>query len=621
MPVQLSVNQVRKEIYLAAGGTRVEQATQSSHLLLGRIFHESFEKLFGMDRRLHWVSVIGSSDPKIKDWQKKLEEHVYKRLIGPRLGREQVHLHDMSEQVVAFWQASKSMCRWIVELLWRARREPATGADTRIKLLMRSEEPFSLEFQEEGWIDSVILTDIADLVLNIPGKQHWCIVELKLGQPCPEADLAQVCLYHQILSSFQPGSAGALALVEFKPHKEEHLFDAVEVKNAQKRLINLIGRLAGVTPGNKGTSGRPRTGFFKIKDRQKCFEQGKRLVSIFRKCVGAISLAGDPVAGPAFIRYPIKLGKGVKLKATQGVAREVQQVLNLSTPPYVHMSEGSVVVDIQRSDREVVYFSQIRDQLPESAQAAGCSKVILGVDVYNQLRFADLSDPLNAHMLVAGTAGSGKSEWLRAVLAGFLLTNTPDTLRLVLIDPKRNAFNELKGSSFLLSPNTLVYPDELSAADVLSKLAEEMDRRYRILQNDGVDTLDALAQKNGKKIPRIVCMCDEYFDLINQTSGSRKALAAQIFRLGTKSRAAGIHLIIATQQPSRQVIKGALDANIPARVGFKMDKTVESNMLLNQKGAENLLGRGDLLFKDIGQPIRLQAPYLVPEQRIELFQS
>ena len=621
MPVQLSVNQVRKEIYLAAGGTRVEQATQSSHLLLGRIFHESFEKLFGMDRRLHWLSVIGSSDPKIKDWQKKLEEHVYKRLIGPRLGREQVHLHDMSEQVVAFWQASKSMCRWIVELLWRARREPATGADTRIKLLMRSEEPFSLEFQEEGWIDSVILTDIADLVLNIPGKQHWCIVELKLGQSCPEADLAQVCLYHQILSSFQPGSAGALALVEFKPHKEEHLFDAVEVKNAQKRLINLIGRLASVTPGNKGTIGRPRTGFFKIKDRQKCFEQGKRLVSIFRKCVGAISLAGDPVAGPAFIRYPIKLGKGVKLKATQGVAREVQQVLNLSTPPYVHMSEGSVVVDIQRSDREIVYFSQIRDQLPESAQAAGCSKVILGVDVYNQLRFADLSDPLNAHMLVAGTAGSGKSEWLRAVLAGFLLTNTPDTLRLVLIDPKRNAFNELKGSSFLLSPNTLVYPDELSAADVLSKLAEEMDRRYRILQNDGVDTLDALAQKNGKKIPRIVCMCDEYFDLINQTSGSRKALAAQIFRLGTKSRAAGIHLIIATQQPSRQVIKGALDANIPARVGFKMDKTIESNMLLNQKGAENLLGRGDLLFKDIGQPIRLQAPYLVPEQRIELFQS
>jgi DNA segregation ATPase FtsK/SpoIIIE-like protein len=285
------------------------------------------------------------------------------------------------------------------------------------------------------------------------------------------------------------------------------------------------------------------------------------------------------------------------------------------------MSEDSVVVDIQRSDPEIVYFSQIRDQLPESAKAEGCSKVILGIDVYNQLQFADLSDPLNAHMLVAGKAGSGKSEWLRAVLAGFLLTNTPDNLRLVLIDPKRNAFNELKGSPFLLTPHALIYPDEMSAANVLSKLAKEMDRRHRILQNAGVDTLDTLSQKKGKKIPRIVCMCDEYFDLINQTSGSRKSLEAQIFRLGTKSRTAGIHLIIATQQPSRQVIKGALDANIPARVGFKMDKAIESNMLLNQKGAENLLGLGDLLFKDIGQPIRLQAPYLVPEQRIELFQK
>jgi len=162
MPVQLSVNQLRKEIYLAAGSTRVGQAPQSSHLLLEQIFHESFEKLFGMDRRLHWLSVIGSSNPKIKDWQKKLEEHVYKRLIGPRLGIERAHLHEMTEQVVAFWQASQSMCRWLVELLWRSRREPGTGADTRIKVLMRSQEPLSLEFQEEDWIDSVILTDIAN---------------------------------------------------------------------------------------------------------------------------------------------------------------------------------------------------------------------------------------------------------------------------------------------------------------------------------------------------------------------------------------------------------------------------------------------------------------------------
>jgi hypothetical protein len=621
MSIQLSISEVRKELYLAAGGPEVEQAIQPSNLLLGRIFQESFAKLFGNDRRLNWRSAIGGTVPQKKEWQRKLEEHVFKRLIGPRIGREQAHLHERTEQVVAFWQAARSLCHWLVAHLWRARRQLASRADIRFKLLVPSEEPLSLEFKEEGWADSVILTGIADLVLSIPGKKHWCIVELKLGPSCPEADMAQICLYHQILSAHYPGSAEALVLVEFKPHKEEHLFDAVEVKIAQKRFTDTIGRIAGVTPGDKRMKGQRKTGVLKKEDRQKCFEQGQQFVSIFREYGTLISLAGDPLSGPTFFRYPIKLGQGVNLKKTQEVARKVQYRLHLSTPPYVHMSEGSVVVDIERPDQHIVYFSAIRDQLPDREEVTGCAKVLLGIDLYNQSRFADLSDPLNAHILVAGTAGSGKSEWLRSVLAGLILTNTPDTLRLVLIDPKRSAFNELKGSSFLLSSNALVYPDEQSTTGILLKLVEEMVRRYRILQNAGVDTLDALAQKKGKKIPRIVCMCDEYLDLINQTSGSRKALEAQIFRLGAKSRAAGIHLIIATQQPSRQVIKGALDANIPARVGFKMDRAIESNMLLNQKGAENLLGRGDLLFKDIGQPIRLQAPYLVPEQRIELFQS
>ncbi|UCH20765.1 MAG: DNA translocase FtsK [Deltaproteobacteria bacterium] len=621
MTVQLSVSQVRKEIYLAAGSPGIEEANQPSTLLLGRMFHESFASLFGYDRRLQWQPVIINADPKIKEWQKNLEDHVYKRLIGPRLGREQAHLHNQTELVVAFWQAAKSMCHWIVELLWRSRRELARGVDPRIKLLTRSQEPLSLEFKEEGWTDAVTLTGIADLVLSVPGRRHWSLVELKLGQTCPEADLTQVCLYHQILSSLHPDTTDALALVEFKPHREEHLFDAVEVKNAQKRLVDLIGRLAGVTSGKKRIREQRKAAFYKEHDPQKCFEQGRQLVSIFREYGTPISLAGDPVSGPSFIRYPVKIGKGLKLGATQGIAHEVQHRMHLSAPPYVHMSEGSGVVDIQRSDRQIVYFSQIHDQLPEADSEVGCSQVLLGIDLYNRLRFADLSDQRNAHILAAGKAGSGKSEWLRSVLAGFIVTNTPDTLRLVLIDPKRNVFNELKGSSFLLSSNTLVYPDEQPAVEVLSRLADEMDRRYRILQNAGVDTRDALIKKFKRTMPRIVCMCDEYFDLINQAPATRKALEYQIFRLGTKSRAVGIHLIIATRQPSRQVIMGALNTNIPARVGFKMGKAVESNMLLNQKGAEYLLDRGDLLFKDIGEPIRLQAPYIVPEQRIKLYQT
>ena len=622
MSVQLSVSQVRKELLRGAGAGSEGEARPST-LLLGRMFHETFAQLFGDDKRLHWRSVIDDADLSEREWRRALEEHLYKNLIGPRLGRELAHLQETSEQVVAFWQAAKGMCSWVVNLLWTARELVASGKGVKVNLLVSPEEPLSLEIVERGWTDSVVLTGIADLVLRIPGKPYWCIVELKLGRACPEADLAQVCLYHQILSSLNTDASGVLALVSFRPTKEERLFKAAEIGGAQKRLKGLIGRLAGVLPGEDKKTARKtkrtQPAPLQKEELEKYFEQAKQLVSIAKEYGKEISLKGDPVSGPTFIRYPIKLGKGVKLKAVQSLAQEIQHRLHLTAPPYIHLSEGIVVIDIQRSDRKTVLFSQIRDQLPKADPKLGCSQVLLGVDLNNELRFADLFEPDNVHILVAGTTGSGKSEWLRSVLGGLILTNTPNTLRLVLIDPKRNAFSELKGSPFLLDSDALVYPDEQLAAAVLARLADEMDGRYKLLQDAGVDTRDQFVMKTGKIMPRILCVCDEYFDLISRGEKERKELEAQIFRLGAKARTAGIHLIIATQQPSRQTIKGALDANIPARVALKMSKAIESNMLISQNGAENLLGSGDLLFKDIGDPIRLQSPYLPPKERKELF--
>ncbi len=619
MPVQLSLSQINQAIFREAGGKRAESESQSSARLLSRIFHESFIRLFANDHKLNWRSVIENAEPKLEEWQRLLQEHTYKRLIGPRLGREQAYLHHSTEQVVAFWQAARFMCHWIADLLWRGRRAAKHRTDPQINLLMSSEEPLTHSFCEEGWTDSVTLTGIADLVLRIPGKPHWCIVKLTLGQPCPEADLAQVCLYHQILSSLDPSIAETLALIEFKPHRQERLFDAVEIKDAQKQLLNVIGQMAGVLPGKKRSEVDQETSVLQRADLEKHHEHSEQLILILKEYDKEMSLDGLPVLGPAFFRYPIKPGKNVRLGDLQKVAQKVQRRLHLSAQPYIHLSEGGMVIDIQRSDRKYVYFSEIRHQLPKLDPIVGCSLVPLGIDLNGRLKFADLSDPLNVHILAAGSAGSGKNEWLRAVLAGLILTNSPETLRLVLIDLRRNVFNELKESSFLLSRKALVYPDEQSAAQVLKNLADEMDERYRIFHHAAVDTRDQFARTFRKGMPRIVCMCDEYFDLINREKSERKSLEAQILRLGAKARAAGIHLVIATQQPCRQTIKGVLDAIIPARVGLKMSRAIESNMLLNQKGAEALLGQGDLLFKDIGDPIRLQAPYLLPEERITFF--
>jgi DNA segregation ATPase FtsK/SpoIIIE-like protein len=280
--------------------------------------------------------------------------------------------------------------------------------------------------------------------------------------------------------------------------------------------------------------------------------------------------------------------------------------------------EGShVLIDLQRPDRQVVQFEQFRDQLPARDPVLGSSKVPIGVDMNGTLRFADFAQPEHSHLLVAGTTGSGKSEWLRTMLAGLLVSNTPETLRLVLIDPKRNAFTALQSSPFLLRP--IVYPDSEPVSKVLESLAEEMDRRYRLLAESGSDNLAEHVRRTSRSLPRIICVCDEYADVLRRDRDEKKAIEQQINRLGSKARAAGIHLTLATQQPSRETIKGALDANIPARVGLKTNSYIESKMLLATTGAEHLLGHGDLLFKNIGDPVRLQGAYLSPEVREKLF--
>jgi DNA segregation ATPase FtsK/SpoIIIE, S-DNA-T family len=485
----------------------------------------------------------------------------------------------------------------------------------------------------------VRLVGVADLVLRIPGEGRWCVVELKLGRGSPQADLMQACLYHQMLSAESAdgsSSRGTLAIVSFRPACEEQLIAAERVECIRAELLNLIGRLAGVLPtvpteiagveqepraepavSADVTSVPPRRQ--PMKPLPEHIELGRRLVNTYREYGVLIETEGDPVVGPTFLRFPIRVGRGVRINKVCSLAPEVRMRLDLMADPFVHQPDGPVVIDVQRPDRQTVLFSNIRDQLPRADAAGCCSKVILGVDLNGVLRCADLADPADCHLLVAGTTGSGKSEWLRSATAGLLLTNAPETLRLVLIDPKRNAFSELKDSPFLFDEDSLVYPDERSAVGLLERLADEMDARYAMFE--GADHLAEYIHRTGRRLPRIVCICDEYFDLISRGRQERMALEGAITRLGSKARAAGIHLILATQQPSRQVITGVLDANIPARVGFKTSKPIESRMLLGSSGAENLLGKGDLLFKDVGEPMRLQAPYLPPDERSGIFSS
>ncbi len=641
MAVRLQVSEVREEIRRSAGAARGHG--EASTALLGRMFHETFAELVCADSRKNYLAALGDVDPSLEDWRKELIEHTYHRLVGPRLRRDQAALSLISDKVLVFWDAVQDLCGWLAELLWKARER--SGRLFSPDELINAEQRVEFELSDEDWGENVLLIGVADAVVRIPERDQWCVIELKTGRTSPEADLAQVCLYHLMFSGSGVGSSGSLALVSFEPQKRERVFDACELADAQWTLKKLIGQIAGVSPnarlnGNAavavsganlkpdslkangdGKNIRPESRPLIVdfgKPGQEHIELGKKLVRAIKEFGADISLEGEPILSPTFVRYPVALGARIRFPAVQKAAADSQFRLKLEAPPVVSHERGRVVIDLQRPDRQYVLFSQIRAQLPNGDLLVGCAEAPLGVDIGGRLQTVDFGKPESAHLLVAGTTGSGKSEWLRAVIAGLLVTNSPETLRILPIDPKRSAFQMLRGSPYLLT-GEIVYPEDCPIDEMLDVLIEVMEKRYSIMGETSSDSLADHVRLTGERFPRIFCVCDEYADLVLRDRKQRRTVEDRITRLGNKARAAGIHLIIATQQPSREVIKGALDATISARVGLKMQKSMESRMLLNSDGAENLLGRGDLLYKCIGDPVRLQSAYLPADEMAEIF--
>lgn len=654
MPVTITVSEVRRALYLAAGAQSAGGDGASSVGVLGQWFHDAIGWLVEEQQGVNTLAILADVDEDLEVWKQTLVTRAYSQFVGPRLTAHHAAFHDLAPQVLSFWKAMQAACQWLAELAWSVRPPRATRNGCRsapwetLAEWLSTEEPLSCELKEPGWSDSVKLVGIADAIIRLKDltisddltrHQVWCAIEFKLGQTSPAADLGQACLYHLMLSVANEQSAspnaenavaddGTLALISFRPERHEQLFDAASLAAARQRLVDLIGKLAGVDstqtvapPGKTGPvnplPAPPKSNVPQFTHpTAEHLRLGEELVgTLTTEYDIAVSLDGPPIVGPTFLRFPIKLGRKMKVAAVQRRVEELQLRLRLKRAPFITIEEGSFVIDIQRPDPQKVWFDDIRAQLPASDPKLGGSHVPIGVDITGHLVCANLAKTEHSHLLAAGTTGSGKSEWLRTAIAGLMVTNTPDTLRLLIIDPKRNAFHALRKSPYLWKP--LVFPDEQSTAEVLQELATEMDRRYR--QLDGADSHAQLVARSDVPLPRIVCVCDEYRDLISRSREERKLIEDQICRLGAKARAAGIHLILATQEPRRETIKGPLDSNIPARVGLWMQKAQESRMLLSEAGAEKLLGNGDLLFKDVGPPRRLQAPLLTEENRNAIF--
>jgi DNA segregation ATPase FtsK/SpoIIIE-like protein len=294
--------------------------------------------------------------------------------------------------------------------------------------------------------------------------------------------------------------------------------------------------------------------------------------------------------------------------------------LRLEQEPRIGRAAGRIAVDIERPQREYVPFGSLSTALAAEKRAGRKSRVLAGVDLMGTVHFVDLARDA-PHLLVGGVPGGGKSEWLRSAVASLLVTNTPDTLRLVLVDPKKNAFAELTRSEYLWQADSLVDSPEGNTIPLLESLIEEMQRRYELFKRERADDLAHYAAKTGAAPPRLVCVVDEFADLLmGGKRGERDEIERGFIRIAQMGRAAGVHLILATQRPSRQVVSGVLKANIPGKIAFRVANRVESGVLLDQGGAQNLLGKGDLLLSAGSYDLlRLQSAYMSEDERRSAF--
>jgi len=541
-----------------------------------------------------------------------------RNLLGPRLTARQAGLREAGEQVLGLWRASGALSQWLAGMLseaqqsGRIRFDKATRQWVGDQQFCLPEQVLTWDVCEPGWQATVRVSGIADSLWKNPATGRWCVVEYKLGRGMRQIDIAQVCLYHEMLAAAGLADEdGAVALVAFKPEREETFFRSAELQTVKAELRRLIGRLAGVSGDGAIVEQSPEvSGEAEL--------MGEKLVATYAQYGVGVMLLGEPVVGPSFIRYGVMPGKRVKVGEIRRLQDELQVHMNLETPPMIHTDRGRLVIDVKREKPQPVLFSSIAPQLPRRDSLYGSARVPLGVDLVGELHCADLSQNACPHLLVAGTAGAGKSEWMRSALAGLLLTNTRETLQLVLIDPKRSAFNGLESSPYVYQGWGVLHPVDRSIAEVLDVLIEEMNKRNLLFKQQGVDELAGYAVKTGKPLPRIVLFCDEYFDLIADKA-NRKEIETRVARLGAKGRSSGIHLVIATQYPKADVVTGVIKANLSGRVCLRMTDGKQSQVVLGQPGAERLLGKGDLLFQDIGEPKRLQAAYLPEDERKHIF--
>jgi DNA segregation ATPase FtsK/SpoIIIE, S-DNA-T family len=319
---------------------------------------------------------------------------------------------------------------------------------------------------------------------------------------------------------------------------------------------------------------------------------------------------GDVSIGPTITQYTLKPSLGVKLARITSLVNDLSLALAAHPLRIEAPIPGKSLVGIEVPNKATATV-KLKDILSSSSFKSRTSNlsICLGKDVTGKSWVVDLGKM--PHLLIAGSTGSGKSVAINSLIVSLLYQNSPDDLKIVLVDPKKVELTSYNDIPYLLTP---VITDVKKTVNALRWVVSEMERRYQVLSNRGKRNLAAYNESNkSEAMPCIVFIIDELADLMAVAANE---VEAAIVRLAQMARAVGIHLVLATQRPSVNVLTGLIKANVPSRIAFSVPSQIDSRTILDMAGAERLLGRGDMLFvsPDLGKPRRLQGAFLSDEE-------
>jgi S-DNA-T family DNA segregation ATPase FtsK/SpoIIIE len=433
------------------------------------------------------------------------------------------------------------------------------------------------------------------------------VIDYKLSRGSSlKQDLLQLAIYARLLARVRPGLKFSGALEYYEPDCHVMPVESGELDALFDEVVAPVLRELARPPSRPAAGASsplqlvraqvdPETFERVARSIEQCFREFKLPVTVLR--------AQD---APQLVRYRVLPADGVRVVSLANRAEDLQVRLGLHQAPLIRAAPGCVTIDLPKPQPDAVPWRELTLTSPADSEPLAFP---IGVGIEGSLVTADLADPNTCHALVAGASGSGKSEFLKAMLASLITRNSASTLRLTLADPKNVTFSALKDSKHLDGPVLTELPHIIAA---LEQMVDEMDRRYRRLAQSG---FESLTQKGASEsMPFRIVVFDEFADLVMQGKREREQFEHLVARLAQKGRAAGIHLVLATQRPDSKVVTGLIKSNLPLRICLRVTSSVNSQIVLDEPGAEALLGRGDLLCLRGRGLERAQSPLITREE-------